>query len=121
MTTSHDPPDERIKSRRLQLRELLEDGKWHTNIECWKAGGFPYATGISWLRSLGYRIESRRVERGVWEYRLTGKGDPPPKRLTPQQRSVTNIYEHALGTCSDSETVHQVREQLPDWVKCSAV
>jgi hypothetical protein len=104
-------------TKKDQLLDLLEGRGWVANKKCVDAVGHTFASVMSSLRAEGYQIASRYVRHTLWEYRLDGKGDPPPKRLTPQQRNVASHYEdawRAAGLSPDQET--RFFAEIPQWI-----
>ena len=88
----------RLRGQRGRLLELLLDGDWHSNHQCASVGGLSFNDSIFAFRQEGWRIESRHVRGGRWEFRLTGKAAPPDghKPMTHPQRLVATAYTSAI-------------------------
>lgn len=90
------PPAERSfgaddKSHREKVRELLDDGEWHTSRALMQVGGTRFGARVQELRDRGLTIECQPVEgdRGAWVWRLV-KDAPPaaPRRPTWKERAL---------------------------------
>lgn len=71
------------KSHREKVLELLRNGEWHSSRALGQVGGTRYGSRVQELRDVGYLIECVHLENtpaGVYHWRLTGKGEPPPRR-----------------------------------------
>ena len=74
MDDTHYMRDETItrSSHRKRIRALLADGRWHSMAEMERAGGMRYGARLFELRHRDRLcIEARRIEAGVYEYRMT--------------------------------------------------
>ena len=61
-------------SHKKSIRALLSDGGWHGMDEMERAGGMRYGARIYELRHHdGLCIEARRIEAGVYVYRMKGE------------------------------------------------
>ena len=107
--------DVRLGGNRGALLELLGDRKWHPNYACAAAGGLSFGGSLHALRCYGWLIDSRFIRRGLWEYRLTGKGPPRPRRtgLSGPQERVAEAYETAIVAITDNAALGQVRAEVP--------
>jgi hypothetical protein len=79
------------KSHRARVLELLGDGEWHSSRALGHVGGTRYGSRVQELRELGYLIDCRHREEapaGVYEWRLSGQGEPPPKRRSWKERAL---------------------------------
>jgi hypothetical protein len=107
----------RLRGQRGALMELLIDGQWHPNHECSEVGGLSFQCSIYAFRREGWIIESRWKKAGLWEYRLTGKGDPPPQRMSRAQRTVAARYSRAIEDEAGDEILAAVNDSLPAWMQ----
>ena len=76
MDDTHYMRDEMVtrSSHRKRIRALLSDGGWHSMDEMERAGGMRYGARLFELRHRDRLcIEARRIEAGVYEYRMTGE------------------------------------------------
>ena len=111
----------RLRGRRGALLELLLDGCWHPNHECAEVGGLSFNDSILAFRKEGWLIESRHVQRGRWEFRLVGKGEPPAghKPMSRPQALVAQHYMHVITTKLGAHTAARIREALPGWMQAN--
>ena len=100
----------RLRGKRGDLLELLFDGLWHPNYDCAKVGGLSFNCSIAALRREGWLIESRPKGHGVWEYRLTGKGDPPSPKMSRPQAVISDHYASAIHRTLGGEALSVWRE-----------
>ena len=108
----------RLRGQRGALLELLIDERWHPNYECAEVGGLSFQCSIYAFRKEGWIIESRPKRKGVWEYRLTGKGDPSPHRpMSEPQVLVAGHYMHVIQTELGRSAAKKVRQALPEWMR----
>jgi hypothetical protein len=80
------------KSHREKVLELLRDGAWHSSRALMQVGGTRYGSRVQELRDRGFIIDCRHREdspAGVFEWRLSGEGEPPPKRRTWRERALS--------------------------------
>jgi hypothetical protein len=112
----------RLRGQRGKLLELLTDEQWHPNYECAEVGGLSFNDSIFAFRQEGWIIESRPKRGGVWEFRLTGKGDPPEghKPMSRPQAVVAGHYMHVIEKSLGVPTATEIREALPDWMQTDA-
>jgi len=79
------------KSHREKVLELLSDGAWHSSRALQRVGGTRAGARVQELRDRGFLIECRHQpdgSAGAWEWRLTGQGEPPPKKLSWKERAL---------------------------------
>jgi hypothetical protein len=107
----------RLRGQRGALMELLIDGQWHPNHECSEVGGLSFQCSIYAFRREGWIIESRWKLAGLWEYRLTGRGEPPPQKMSRAQRTIAQRYSRAIKDAAGSEVLAAVSQRLPTWVQ----
>ena len=109
----------RLRGQRGLLLELLLDGEWHPNYECAEVGGLSFNDSIFAFRKEGWIVESRKKKGGIWEFRLTGKGDPPEghKAMSRPQRLVAAHYTHLLHRELGFATAMKIRRVLPEWMR----
>jgi hypothetical protein len=109
----------RLRGQRGRLMELLLDGAWHPNYECAEVGGLSFNDSIFASRKEGWIIESRKAAGGIWEFRLTGKGDPPQghKAMSRPQRLVAAHYLHTIRRTLDGAAMRKVRAAVPEWMR----
>lgn len=107
----------RLRSKKALLLTLLSDGEWHSNRECLDVAGLSYNVSVFGLRSDGYRIESRPLGDGLWEYRLTGKTAPRQKRnrrsMSGPQRDVAEAYAEAIRATVTPDEALTVLSAVP--------
>jgi hypothetical protein len=93
---AHTPPAERSygsddKSHREKVLELLRDGDWHSSRALQQVGGSRAGARVQELRDRGFLIDCRHrpeAPAGVFEWRLSGQGEPPPRRRTWRERAL---------------------------------
>ena len=109
----------RLRGQRGKLLELLIDGEWHPNHECARVGGLSFNDSIFAFRKEGWLIESRPIGHGVWEFRLTGKGDPPTghKPMSRPQQVVAAHYMHVITQALGFQAARTIRRDLPEWMR----
>lgn len=67
---------ERLSRQIVQVRHMMQDGRWRTLHDISVATGFPEASVSARLRDLrkerfgAWTVERRRCERGLWQYRV---------------------------------------------------
>jgi len=112
----------RLRGRRGFLMELLLDGEWHPNHELAEIGGLSFNDSIFAFRKEGWVIESRHRKGGTWEFRLTGKSDPPTghKTLSRPQAVVAGHYMHVINKALGWRAARQVHALLPEWMQAEA-
>jgi hypothetical protein len=108
----------RLRGQRGRLLELLLDGEWHRNHDCAEVGGLSFNDSIFAFRQQGWIIESRKLRGGIWEFRLTGKGDPPEghKAMSRPQRYVAAHYLYVIKDKLGETAMKKVLENLPNWM-----
>jgi len=108
----------RIRGKRGQLLELLLDGNWHPNHDC-AAITLGLHSAIYGLRAEGWTIESRHISMGRWDYRLSGKTEPPPvtQKMSMQQRRIARLYTEALTDNLDTDAMSSVLDAIPGWMR----
>jgi len=108
----------RIQGRRRALLDLLWDGAWHPNYECAQVGGISFHCSLYTLRREGWEIESRHVNGGVWEYRLTGRSTPrpAPQSLTRPQARVARELLTAIRKSFGDAGAERVGSNLAPWL-----
>ncbi|MDX6590848.1 MAG: hypothetical protein QOJ13_44 [Gaiellales bacterium] len=105
----------RWRSNRAALRELLSDRQWHKNYELAEAGGLSFHGSLYALRQQGWLIETRYILPGLWEYRLTGRGEPRAKpKMSEREARIARLYLSAAEAAFGSEAARQLQEMLPD-------
>ena len=62
--------NEKRKSHKAALLELLSDGHVHHMAQCLRVGGFRYGGRLFELRKQGYIIETIQVDDDVFAYRM---------------------------------------------------
>jgi len=68
--------EDRLSSQQGRVRFLMRDGLWRTLAEVAEATNSPEASVSSRLRDLrkprwgGYIVDSERVRKGLWRYRI---------------------------------------------------
>lgn len=109
----------RLRGQRGKLLELLIDGEWHPNYQLAEIGGLSFNDSIYAFRKEGWAIESRPVGRGVWEFRLTGKTDPPTghKPMSRPQVVVAAHYMHVITETLGAAAANKITNALPDWMR----
>jgi hypothetical protein len=112
----------RLRGQRGKLLELLIDEEWHPNYQCAEVGGLSFNDSIFAFRKEGWVIESRPRRGGVWEFRLTGKGDLPEghKPMSRPQVVVAGHYMHVITDKLGTSTAAQIRTALPEWMQTDA-
>ena len=111
----------RLRGQRGALLELLTDEEWHPNYECAGVGGLSFQCSIYAFRREGWIIESRPKKGGIWEYRLVGKGDPPPHpAMSRPQRLIAGHYLYVIETEIGSEAASKVQNAVPEWMRTRA-
>ena len=109
----------RLRGRRGELLELLLDERWHPNHECAEIGGLSFNDSIFALRKEGWIIESRFVKKGLWEFRLVGKGEPPTghKQMSRPQHLVAAHYMWLIANKLGFSQATEIRTLLPEWMR----
>lgn len=75
-TYSADKDETRLKSQLETIRDLMLDGKWRTIATVAQKSGATEAGASARLRDLRkerfgkYNVEKRRVDGGLWQYRI---------------------------------------------------
>jgi hypothetical protein len=71
------------------------------------------------FRKEGWIIESRKRRGGIWQFRLTGKGEPPEghKSMSRPQELVAAHYAHIISRNLGVGAFRTVRDSLPDWMR----
>lgn len=70
----------RLGRQLLDVLDVMRDGRWHTLREVADAVGAPEGSVSARLRDLrkarfgGHDVVKRRVDGGLWEYRMVGGG-----------------------------------------------
>ena len=114
------PTDKRrIRSRKEALLDFLSDGEWHPNYECARVGGISWHCSVYALRNEGWIIEPRPVKGGVWEYRLSGRGQDRllALKLSNPQRRVADEFLLGVRKAYGDAGVERLREHLSPWLK----
>ena len=62
--------NEKRKSHKAALLELLSDGQVHHMAQCLRVGGFRYGGRLFELRKQGYVIETIQVDDDTFAYRM---------------------------------------------------
>ena len=107
----------RLRGKRGDLLELLLDELWHPNYRLAEVGGLSFNCSIAALRREGWLIESRPKSHGVWEYRLVGKGDPPPPKMSRPQAVISEHYVDAIRRTLGGDALSVVKKELPEWMR----
>jgi hypothetical protein len=109
----------RLRGQRGRLLELLLDEEWHPNHECAKVGGLSFNDSIFAFRQEGWIIHSRKKKGGIWEFRLTGKGDPPEghKAMSRPQELVAAHYTYAISKELGFRDFRRFQRALPKWMQ----
>ncbi len=109
----------RLRGQRGKLFELFLDGRWHSNHECAKVGGFSYNDSIFAFRQEGWLIESRRVKGGHWKFRLVGRAEQPTghKPMTRPQKVVASHYMYVITELLGDDAAWVVWCGVPDWMQ----
>jgi len=107
----------RLRTRKMALLELLQDGKWHPNYELATVGGLSFNSYLYQLRNAGWQIESRRIRGGVWEQRLIGRDNPRPRPgLSRPQQQVADEFSVAVRKIYGEDGWRRIRYQLSPWI-----
>ena len=109
----------RLRGQRGRLMELLLDGEWHPNHQLARVGGLSFNDSIFALRQEGWQIESRHRKGGTWEFRLTGKGEPPSghKPMSRPQVVIAGHYMHVITATLGMSATRCIRNALPEWMR----
>lgn len=68
-----EPEDKpRLRGNSAAILSLLKSGP-ATNIQLMKVGGVRYGARIHDIKKAGYKIQSRRLDEGIWVYELEAK------------------------------------------------
>jgi hypothetical protein len=112
------PTDQkRIRTQKAALLDLLQDRKWHPNYQLAEVGGLSFNSYLYHLRLDGWVIESRPVRGGVWEQKLVGRGNPPPRQeLSRPQQRVLDDFALAVQKVYGAQGLERVRGQLSPWL-----
>src|SRR3954471_3522642 len=108
----------RIRTRKQALLDLLLDREWHPNYECARVGGLSFHCSLYDLRQEGWKIESRKVKGGVWDFRLIDKTAAQKKRgelSSPQQR-VADEFTLAVRKEYGDAGLERIRAHLAPWL-----
>lgn len=107
----------RLRGQRRRLFDLLSDGKWHSNADCALVGGLSFNGAIYAMRQKGWIVESAYIRRGVWEFRLTGRGEPRKPRMNHFHRHAVRQYTKAIvEVCGDEATLEAIHARVPEWM-----
>jgi hypothetical protein len=107
----------RLRTRKMALLDLLQDGKWHPNYELLRVGGLSFNSYLYQLRNAGWQVESRRIRGGVWEQRLIGKGNPRPcQGLSQPQQRVMDEISVAVRKIYGEDGWRRIRHLLSPWL-----
>ena len=107
----------RLRGKRGDLLELLLDEQWHPNHQLAEVGGLSFNCSTAALRREGWLIESRPKGHGVWEYRLLGKGDPPPPKMSRPQAVISDHYADVIRETLGGDALSVVTKALPEWMR----
>lgn len=109
---------ERMRTQKAALLDLLQDRQWHPNYELAEVGGLSFNSYLYQLRLAGWEIESRHVRRGVWEQRLIGRnGDPRAREgLSGPQKEVAHDFTLAVHKVYGDEGLRRIYQAISPWL-----
>lgn len=73
------------------------------------------------LRRAGWIIQSRHIQHGQWDYRLTGKTDPPTtdRHMNQTEQRIAVAYTTAIRHAFGAPSLEDVLAHLPEWIHAS--